>query len=129
MEVEFGVAVSVTVEPAATSALQVGSKPVQVTPAPVTVPPPVPFTVDVSVYAGTKLAVTVFAWSIVTVHAPVPLHAPDQLPNTDEPATPVGVSVTLVPSRYVAEHAVPQLMPAGCEVMVPDPPLTTVESA
>jgi len=42
------------------------------------------------------VAVTDRAWSIVTMHAPVPLQAPLQPVNAD-PESGVGVSVTTVP--------------------------------
>jgi hypothetical protein len=38
-----------------------------------------------------------------------------------EPAAGVAVSVTVVPGANVAEHATPQLMPAGLLVTVPEP--------
>jgi hypothetical protein len=140
IELASGVAVIVTVDPAATSAMHVVSRPVvQLRPAPDTVPVPDPFVLVVMAKAGRKLAVTVLALSIVTVHAfaagAQPMHAtwssqaPVQLPNTDWPATGVGVSVTLVPSRYVAWQAVPHSMPAGSELTLPGAPLFAAVSA
>jgi hypothetical protein len=57
---------------------------------------------------------------MVTVQAPVPVHAPDQPANVEPPAA-VGVSVTIVLAANVAEHEEPQKMPAGAEVTVPLP--------
>jgi hypothetical protein len=64
----------------------------------------------------------------VTVQAPVPLQAPDQLANVD-PVPGVAVSVTGVPMAKLALHVVPQLMPEGLLVMVPVPvPASTTVS-
>ena len=50
-----------------------------------------------------------------TVHVdPCPLQAPLQ-PVKDAPALTAAVKVTEVPELYVAEQAVPHLMPAGAE--------------
>jgi hypothetical protein len=64
----------------------------------VTVPLPLPVLVTVSTNRGrSKLAVTVFAALIVTVHvAPDTLSHPLQLPKVDPPEG-VAVSVTFVP--------------------------------
>ena len=66
----------------------------------VTVPLPVPTLLSVSakVWAvcGVKVAVTVVAALMLTVQAPVPVHAPVQ-PLKVEPAAGVAVSVTTVP--------------------------------
>ena len=43
-----------------------------------------------------KVAVTSFAWSIVTSHAPLPVHAPPQLMNV-QPGSAVAVSPTITP--------------------------------
>src|SRR5258706_11424606 len=45
---------------------------------------------------------------------------PLQLAN-DEPAAAVAVSVTEAASTKAAEHVAPQVMPAGVDVIVPDP--------
>lgn len=55
-----------------------------------------------------------------TVHVDVPLQAPDQ-PSNAEPDLGVAVSFTDVPARILAEQVVPQLIPAGLLVTVPDP--------
>jgi hypothetical protein len=60
----------------------------------VTVPEPNRVTVS-CVGAEAKVAVTAAAAESVTVHAPVPLHAPPQ-PEKIEPAAGVSVSVTCV---------------------------------
>jgi hypothetical protein len=72
------------------------------------------------VKTGLKVAVRVFAPSIVTVHGPAPLHAPLQPENVDPPAA-VAVSVTLVPASKAAVHVAPQLIAAGLLVTVPLP--------
>ena len=68
-----------------------------------------------------NVAVTDRAWLIVTLQVPVPEQFPDQPEKTD-PLAGVAVSVTLVPVEYAWEHVAPQLMPAGFELTVPDPP-------
>lgn len=68
------------------------------------------------------MAVTLCACDIVTVHVPVPLHAPL---HPAKVALPEGAAdrVTIVPAFTLALHAAPQLMmPAGeVEVTVPAP--------
>ena len=63
----------------------------------------------------------------ITLHAPVPLHAPDQ-PAKVEPAPGAELSVTVVPLAKLAPQVDPQLMPAGLLVTVPapEPPVVTV---
>ena len=64
----------------------------------VTVPLPAPAFVTVSANVGTpKVAVTVVAADIVTVHAPVPEQPPPLQPVNVEPAAGVAVSITAVP--------------------------------
>ena len=65
-----------------------------------------------------KVAVT--AASVVTAHVPVPLQAPPQ-PAKDEPFIAAAVSVTLVPRANDAAHVLPQLIPEGFDVTVPEP--------
>ena len=67
-----------------------------------------------------KVAVTVFAASIVTVQLPVPVHAPVQPPNVELPSA-VALRFTTVPALYASEQSAPQLIPAGEEVTVPLP--------
>jgi hypothetical protein len=87
----------------------------------VTVPAPAPARATVSVYwLSVKVAVTIWAAFIVTMHAPVPAHAPDQ-PVKVEPAVAAWVSVTTVPGAKVAVQVAPQAMPAGFDVTVPLP--------
>jgi hypothetical protein len=115
-----GVAVSVTAVPLPKDAEHVVP---QLMPAGalVTVPDPAPARLTVSAKPCTpKLAVTAAAALMVTVHVPVPVHAPLQ-PVKVAPAAGVAVSVTAVPLLKAAEHVVPQLMPAGALVTVPDP--------
>jgi hypothetical protein len=69
----------------------------------------------------TKLAVTDFAASLVTVQVvPVPLHAPDQPAKVDS-ASGVAVRVTEVPIAKFARHVLPQLIPTGNDVTSPPP--------
>ena len=75
-----------------------------------------------------KVAVTVFAALIVTVHLPVPVHAPLHPLNTD-PEAAEAVSVTTVPLAKFALQVVPQLIPEGvlATVPLPVPALVTVK--
>jgi len=88
----------------------------------VTVPTPVPvlFTVSEKL-CSVNVAVTVCAALIVTVHVPVPVQPPPLQPVNVEPAVGVAVNVTAVPLTNGDEHVVPQEMPAGALVTVPDP--------
>ncbi len=65
-----------------------------------------------------NVAVTALFAFIVTVHAPVPVHAPLQSANTPFPTTRA-VSVTAAPLLNTLLQVVPQLMPAGLLVTVP----------
>lgn len=87
----------------------------------VTVPVPLPLRTTVRRLTA-NVAVTVFAASIVTMHAPVPEHAPPQPVNAFF-ALGVGVSVTTVPNAKSALHVLPQLIPAGDDDTLP--PLVT----
>jgi hypothetical protein len=74
----------------------------------VTVPPP-----------WLKVAVTVLAALMVTVHvAPDTVLHPLQLAKV-APLTAVAVRVTLVPLLYGSEQSLPQLIPAGFELTLP----------
>jgi hypothetical protein len=90
----------------------------------VTVPVLVPafVTVRMTAWASTlNAAVTDLAESIVTVHVPVPVQAPDQPAKTDA-ALGVAVRVTELPGMKSAEHAGKQFTPAGLLVTIPLPP-------
>ena len=89
---------------------------------PLTVPEPVPALVTVSDKVGSKLnvALTEAAADIVTVQAPVPLHAPPQLVNT-EPEAGAAARLTDAPDEKLAEQVDPHAMPAGVLVTVPAP--------
>jgi hypothetical protein len=122
-------AVSVTTVPTGKLATHVGNVPevfVQVSPAGLDVTVPyalalVLFIDSVSVYiVGVNVAVTLFAASIVTTHAPVPLHAPLHPENVSLPLG-VAVSVTSVPGVKLDAHVVGQLIPAGFDATVPVP--------
>ncbi len=67
-----------------------------------------------------KVAVTVRATFIVTLHTPVPEHGPDQ-PANFEPDDALAVSVTFVPETKAYEHVDPHLIPGVVEATVPDP--------
>jgi hypothetical protein len=88
-----------------------------------TVPVPVPLLATVRVNGpgfAVKFALTDFAASMVTLHAPVPLHAPLQPANV-EPESGVAVKSTTVPFAKLAEHVAPQEIPEGALVTVPVP--------
>ena len=115
-----GVALRVTRVPLLNDAEQVAP---QLTPAGVlvTAPGPAPARLTVSTKdCRPKLADTELAALMVTVHAPVPVQAPLQ-PVKVAPAAGVAVSVTAAPLLNDAEQVVPQLMPAGALITVPDP--------
>lgn len=64
----------------------------------------------------------------VTVQLPAPEQSPLQ-PEKTEPVAAVAVSVTTDPLTKLAEHVVPQLIPAGLLVTVPPPlPANTTET-
>lgn len=89
----------------------------------VTLPVPLPVLLKVTtrvLVAALKLAVTLLAASMVTVHEPVPVQAPDQ-PAKVLPAAACAVKVTGVLAAKLAEHVLPQLIPAGLLVTVPLP--------
>lgn len=88
-----------------------------------TVPDPVLATV--SVRTPLKVAVTVFAASIATVHAfvsPTGVQLADH-PRKIEPEAGEAVSVTAEPTAKGAEHVEPHEMPVGDEATVPEPEL------
>src|SRR6266540_3929018 len=118
---EEAAAVSVTSVPSAKLALHVAPQLMPAT-SEVTVPVPDPALVTVSRWVGgPKSAVTSRAWLIVTTQVVlVPEQSPDQ-PLKAEPPEAVAVSVTSVPSAYVALQVAPQLMPPTFEVTVPVP--------
>src|SRR5215831_3319694 len=122
VEPAAGVAVNVTAVPLANGAEQVVPQETPVG-ALVTVPDPVPALLTVSVnVCSAKVAVTVCAALIVTVQVlPVPVQTPPLQPVNVEPAAGVAVRVTAVPLVNGAEHEVPQEMPVGTLVTVPDP--------
>ena len=120
VDVASGVAVRVTVVPTEYGSLQ---SPGQLIPVglEVTVPEPVPAIVTASVFGGmrSKVAVQLRAASIVTlpsVQSASPLH-----PANVEPDAGAGMSVTEVPSSYVSVQSLPQLIPVGLVVTVPEP--------
>ena len=93
-----------------------------------TVPAPVTATLSakLSPVLVTNCVVTFRACDIVTLHVAVaPEHAPPHAENID-PAAGVAVKVITAFVEKFALQAVPQLIPAGCEVTVPLPVLATV---
>lgn len=79
-------------------------------------------TVSVKFGAGKlNVAVTVSAAFIVTEHVPVPEHPAPLQPAKTDPDAGAAVSVTLVPPVKLAEHPLPQVIPAGLLVTVPAP--------
>jgi hypothetical protein len=124
-----GAAVSTTLDPVATSAVQVAPPVPQLIPPPVTLPLPATDTERTTVVGvpPEKDALTLFALLIETVQVvAVPLQAPPQ-PEKVAPEAGVAVNVTLAPSDWLAVHAVaplPQLIPPP--VTVPGPLTETV---
>jgi hypothetical protein len=57
---------------------------------------------------------------MVTLQAPVPLHAPDQ-PAKSERGSGWAVNETTVPCGKLAVHVLPQSMPEGALVTLPEP--------
>lgn len=54
-------------------------------------------------------------------HVPVPVQPPPDHPDIAEPVAGKAVKVTTVPWLYAPEQLVPQLMPDGELVTVPEP--------
>jgi len=87
-----------------------------------TVPEPEPALLTVSAKVwSVKVAVTLRAADMETVHVPVPAQPAPLQPENVEPEVGVAVSVTDWLESYEAEHVEPQLMPAGLEETVPEP--------
>src|SRR5258708_2136099 len=89
-------------------------------PAGVEVTAPSPTTTTVKVTCRMNVATTSWAAVIVTVQAPVPVHAPLQ-PAKREPGSAAAVNVTTVPSSKVAAHVLPHSIAAGADVTMPLP--------
>jgi hypothetical protein len=130
------VAVSVTTVPALNDWLQPVDPPLQLIPAGLELTVPAPPTVTCSVSVCTTFAneapTGLVAVLSVTTHVGwVPEQAPVQ-PENAKPDAAVAVSVTTVPLTYDWLHpAAPplQLMPAGLEVTVPEPPTVTASES
>jgi hypothetical protein len=89
----------------------------------VIVPDPVPASVTERAKVVTvvlNVAVTDLAALMVTLHEPVPLHAPVQ-PAKVDPAVAFAVKVTTVPLAKFALHVLGQLMPLGLLLTLPLP--------
>lgn len=97
----------------------------------VTVPEPVPAWLTDNVYCGAKRAITAVSAVNATVHVPSPAQAAPLQPAKADPGPGVAESTTEVPTLREAEHVLPQLMPAGELVTVPEPvpPSVTVSVA
>jgi hypothetical protein len=68
-----------------------------------------------------KVAVTVVFAFNVNEHVPVPAHPPPDHPVNVEPVAGDAVRVTMVLWVYAAAQLVPQLIPEGELVTVPEP--------
>jgi len=120
IESEVGAAASETEVPALKFAAQVLPQEI---PAGVDNTEPLPVPAFATVSANTffvKVAVTDFAAVIETVQAPEPEHAPAQ-PVKTESEVGVAVRVRLVPRRTALVQVLPQLIPAGFDMTVPEP--------
>jgi hypothetical protein len=74
-----------------------------------------------------KVAVTLWVLLIVTLQvSEVPLQAPPQPANTTFLLDGLAVRVTVLPVLKLAEHSVPQLMPLGLLLTLPEPLFTTL---
>jgi hypothetical protein len=117
--VSVGVAVRVTL--VASSNVCTQSGPQLVLPGTDAIEPvPVPVLFVVRIQIGVKFARTVRACVIETVQVLVPVQSPLQ-PVNRLPLDAVAVSVMLVSHPLDVEHVVPQLIPAGFDVMTPVP--------
>ena len=67
-----------------------------------------------------KVAVTDSATFITTLQAPRPEQAPPHPAKVDPPAARV-VKATVIPPGKFAEQVVPQLIPSGALITVPEP--------
>jgi hypothetical protein len=68
-----------------------------------------------------KVAVTAISASIVTEHVPVPEHPPPDQPAKMESGSGWAVRVIRLPWENASEQSLPQLMPVGLLVIVPEP--------
>lgn len=83
-------------------------------------PRPALLTVSVKRFSS-KVAVTVRAALTVTVHVEPETTSHPLQPAKVERLSALGVSVTLLPTSKSAEHCVPQVIPGGFEITLPDP--------
>ena len=89
-----------------------------------TVPLPFPASVTVSVkfdVVALNVAVTFWAWVMVTVHVPAAFVQAPLQPANVEPVFAAAVNMTIVPLGKFAEQVVGHLMPDGLLVTVPLP--------
>jgi len=93
----------------------------------VTLPLPRPVRTTVTVTgAGAKAPFTIVADVSITTQVPVPEHPPPDQPVNTQPVAGVAEIETLVPDAKVAEHVLPQLIPAGELATEPLPVRVTV---
>lgn len=125
---ELGMAAKLTIDPA--GKLEEQAEP-QLMPAGrlVTVPLPDPASATERPTAGAKTAMTEASEFIATEQVPVPAQAAPLHPIKVEPAAAVAVRFTTAPALKRAEQVVPQLIPDGVLLTVPDPePLRVVDN-
>ena len=83
-------------------------------------PEPTPSFCRFKVNNGAKTALTVLFLLMVRMQELVPVHSPDQ-PVKADPIAGVAVKVTEAPLTNEKEHIVPQSIPDGVDVTVPEP--------
>src|SRR3984885_15524727 len=80
------------------------------------------------IVSATNVAVTEVAAATVTVQLSMPLHPPPDHPAKVAPVAADAVSVTWVPTTKLAEQVLPQLIPDGGLVTVPEPvPVSAID--
>src|SRR6266852_1855174 len=89
-----------------------------------TVPLPSPAALTVRRGWRSNLAVTAASSCMVSVHEPVPWHAPPQ-PANNQPGAASADRVTSAHTGYSAVQAFPQLIPPGALLTLPLPALLT----
>ena len=119
LELAAGVALSVTDVPDAKVPLQLWPQLIP-TGLLLTVPVPGPTADTVTVPGAENAAPMVVSAFSTTVHFPAPEQAPLH-PENEFPAEGVAVRVTEEPAPKLALQVVPQLMPVGVLLTVPDP--------
>src|SRR5512143_1126394 len=85
------------------------------------VPSPPRYTTRAGWLVNAKTAVTDWAASTVTTHAPIPTQSVPSQPAKTEPASGVAVRVTTDPESKTPSHVAPQSMLAGLLAITPLP--------